>query len=51
LVRKECEARYYTERFAQGTNNLSGTWKIIKQLFNSKGDTNLPDAFLQYHRL
>src|SRR6218665_2057073 len=46
LVRKECDARYYTERFAQCTNNLSGTWKIIKQLLNSKGDTNLPDAFL-----
>src|SRR6218665_2375474 len=46
LVRKECEARYYTERFAQCTNNLSGNCKIVKQLLNSKGDTNLPDAFL-----
>lgn len=46
MVRKECEVRYYAERFAQCTNNLSGTWKIIKQLLNSKGDSNLPDAFL-----
>ena len=45
LIRKECESRYYLDRFSECTNNLTKTWKVIKQILNSKGDPGLPDSF------
>ena len=45
LIRKERESRYYLDRFSECTNNLSKTWKVIKQILNSKGDPGLPDSF------
>src|SRR6218665_3868 len=43
-LKTEAIRRYYAARFASCANDLKKTWKIIKQLLNSKGDTGPPDT-------
>lgn len=45
-IRNECEATYYADCFLQCGNNLSQTWKIIKQILNSNDQSCLPDSFV-----
>jgi hypothetical protein len=44
-IRNESESRYYADCFLQCGNNLNQTWKIIKQIMNSKEESCLPDTF------
>src|SRR6218665_1774441 len=46
VVRRESESRYYAERISMCTENLTNTWKIIKQRLHSKNDPGISGTFV-----